>query len=326
VDPSSGQPQGAPEAVTAGVQASAGLPSLSKDGARLVFRSRVASVNPAAIPFDPSTARAGTPFLLDTRNNVRIPSDVSRDGKQVAFYSLGDHQEDIFIGSTTGGGMRRVTDDAPRDRDVVFSLDGRSLLFSSNRDGNWAVWMVGVDGGNLRKVAGEAPGASYVHVSPKGDMVVFTATSGRAVFSAPFPPISGRSPTELPATRAADKYLNPTGWSPDGARLAGFLISDTGRPSGIGIYDLAAHTTSELATDEAYAVKWLADSRRVVYFAKKGVELVVLDSVTRKRTVVDVRLPGPAIIYELFAISPDNRTIYYGAARAESDIWIVERK
>jgi hypothetical protein len=27
-----------------------------------------------------------------------------------------------------------------------------------------------------------------------------------------------------------------------------------------------------------------------------------------------------------FAISPDNRTIYYGAARAEADIWIVERQ
>ena len=73
-------------------------------------------------------------------------------------------------------------------------------------------------------------------------------------------------------------------------------------------------------------MKWLADSRRVVYFAKKGAELVVLDTVTRKRTVVDVRLPGPAVINEMFAISPDNRTIYYGAARAESDIWIVERK
>jgi hypothetical protein len=72
-------------------------------------------------------------------------------------------------------------------------------------------------------------------------------------------------------------------------------------------------------------VKWLADSRRVVYFGKNGTELVVLDTATRKRTVVDVRLPAPAITNELFAISPDNRTIYYGAARAESDIWLVER-
>ena len=77
--------------------------------------------------------------------------------------------------------------------------------------------------------------------------------------------------------------------------------------------------------DETYAAKWLADSRRVVYFAKNGWELVVLDTVTRKRTVVDVRLPG-TVRNEMFAISPDNRTIYYGAARAEADIWIVERK
>ena len=49
------------------------------------------------------------------------------------------------------------------------------------------------------------------------------------------------------------------------------------------------------------------------------------DTATRKRTVVDVRLPAPAIINELFAISPDNRMIYYGAARAEADIWLVER-
>ena len=33
----------------------------------------------------------------------------------------------------------------------------------------------------------------------------------------------------------------------------------------------------------------------------------------------------PAPHDDVFAISPDNRTIYYGAARAEADIWIVER-
>jgi hypothetical protein len=56
-------------------------------------------------------------------------------------------------------------------------------------------------------------------------------------------------------------------------------------------------------------MKWLADSRRVVYIGKNGTALVVLDTATRKRTVVDVRLPAPAITNELFAISPDNRTI-----------------
>jgi hypothetical protein len=72
-------------------------------------------------------------------------------------------------------------------------------------------------------------------------------------------------------------------------------------------------------------VRWLADSRRLVYFANGGTKLVVFDTATRKRTVIEVSLPAPAT-NDVFAISRDNRTIYYGAARAEADIWIVERR
>jgi TolB protein len=324
VDQSSGRPLGAPEPVTAGVQASASLPRFSKDGSRLAFRSRVASINPAAIPFDAASLRAGTPVLLDTRNNIRIPSGVSPDSKQIAYYSLGEQREDLFIGSIDGS-MRRITDDPPRDRSPVFTPDGRSLVFYSNRDGNWGIWTIGVDGGGLRKATGPPSGAVFASVSPKGDAVVFAATSGHAMFSAPLTSTSGATPTELPGIETGDLFFNPTGWSPDGARLSGFLVSSGGRPSGIAVYDLTAHKTLGLGADEAYAVKWLADSRRVVYFTKRGSELVVLDSVTRKRTVVDVRLPGRAID-EMFAVSPDNRAIYYGALRAEADIWIVERK
>ena len=38
-----------------------------------------------------------------------------------------------------------------------------------------------------------------------------------------------------------------------------------------------------------------------------------------------VVLPAPSTT-EMFAVSPDNRTIYYTAAQAEADVWIVERK
>ena len=55
VDQATGRSQHAPEPVTSGVQASAALPRFSKDGSRMSFRSRVAAINPVAIPFDPST-------------------------------------------------------------------------------------------------------------------------------------------------------------------------------------------------------------------------------------------------------------------------------
>jgi Tol biopolymer transport system component len=321
VDESSGRPRGAPEPVTTGVQASAGLPRFSRDGSRLVFQSRVAAVNPVAIPFDPIRERAGAPSVLDSQNNVRIPNDVSPDGTQIALYNIGEHQEDVFIG-TADGRMRRVTDDAARDRGPVFTPDGRSLLFYSTRDGNWAAWSVGVDGGNLRRVAGEAPGVVYVTVSPKGDRLAFVSNSGRSAYTAP---IGGGPAVELTGTQVDGEHFTPMSWSPDGTRLAGTIASKSGRTAGVGVYDLSTRVTTAVSADDPFAVKWLSDGRRVVYFAKTGTELVVLDTVTRRRTSVDVRLPAPAVFNEGFAISPDDRTIYYGAARAEADIWIVER-
>ena len=321
VDESSGRVLGAPEPVTAGVQASAALPTFSEDGSRLAFRSRVASINPVAIPFDPVSLRAGVPSLIDTRNNLRVPSSVSPDGKQIAFFSIGEQQEDLFIGSADGT-IRRVTDDAGRDRGPVFTPDGRSLVFYSNRDGRWKPWIIGTDGGGLRKLADE--GAIYPVVSPKGDTVLYGDTSTQEMLLAPLAsPVS--APTRLPANGLNGWLFTATSWSADGARLAGILASKSGRSEAVGVYELAARKTTRVSNDETYGVAWLADSRRIVYFTTSPSQLVVLDTVTRARTVVDVRLPGPST-NDVFAIAPDNRTIYYGAVRAEADIWIVEQK
>jgi Tol biopolymer transport system component len=322
VDDSTGRATGDPEPVTTGVQAAAGLPRLSRDGSRLAFRSRVAAVNPVAIPFDPATLRAGTPVVLDTQNNIRVPSGVSPDGTLIAYFAIGDAQEDLFIGPREGP-MRRVTDDAARDRAPVFTPDGRSLVFYSNRDGQWGPWIVGADGGGLRKLAEPPAGAVYVLVSPKGDEVVFVGDSGRGLYMAPIGRSAG-TVTTLPNSEVDGKQFNVSSWSRDARRLSGTFNAASGRPAGVGIYDLGRKAGAILSPDESYAAAWLSDDRHVVYFTKGGRELVALDTVTRKRTVVDVRLPGPSI-NDMFTVSPDARTIYYGAVRAEADVWIVER-
>jgi eukaryotic-like serine/threonine-protein kinase len=324
VDASTGRTAGSPEPVTVGVQATASQPSFSKDGKRLAFRSRVSSTNPVAIPFDPTTLRAGTPFLLDTRNNIRVPSDVSPDNKQLAYFSIGERQEDLFVGPVDGP-MRRVTDDAPRDRAPMFTPDGKSLIFYSTRDNNWTLWSVGVDGGNLRKIASPPVGTVYPILSPKGDAIVFTGQNSDDLYRVPFPNPSDAVPVKFSGTSIGDHFLNATNWSPDGTRLVGDLLLKGSRSVGVGVYDLASHTTVEVSTDGPWWVNWLNDGRRVVYFTKAGWQLIVLDTITHARTVVDVRLPG-ASLDDVFAISRDNKTIYYGAVRAEADIWIMERK
>jgi Tol biopolymer transport system component len=318
-----GTPAGSPEPVTSGVNAAAALPRFSKDGTRFAFRSRIASVNPVAIPLDPSTLRAGTPTLLDTQNNVRLPSDVSPDGRLIAYFSIGERQEDIFVGPP-GGPIRRITDDAPRDRGPVFSADGRSIVFYSSREGQWGLWMVGIDGGGLRKVIMPSGGAVYPVASPKGDRVAYIGDDGRSAFTIPFAPGKTVEPTVLEGAVVDGRYFTPMDWSESATRLAGFVVADSGRPAGVAVYDVATRKTTLVSTDQAYAVSWLDGERLVVYFTRSGQDLVVVDTATGKRTRLDVRLPAPSID-DVFTVAPGGRTIYYGAARAEADIWIVER-
>ena len=220
------------------------------------------------------------------------------------------------------GSMRRVIDDAPRDRAPVLHARRQvaPVLLQPQRD--WQAWTIGLDGSGLRQLSQSPRGAVYAVVSPRGDALVYIDDSGRNVLRTALP--TGET-TPLTGTTVNDHFLTPMSWSYDGARLAGIVAAPSGRTVGVGIYDFATKTTTQIADDETYAVHWLSDSRRVVYFANGGFELVVVDTATKARTVVKVALPAPALS-EMFAISQDSRAIYYGAARAESDIWMIERK
>jgi Tol biopolymer transport system component/tRNA A-37 threonylcarbamoyl transferase component Bud32 len=322
VDESSGAASGQPEPVTNGVQAWASLPRFSRDGSRLAFRSRVRSVNPIAIPFDPVTGLAGVPVVLDGSNNIRIPSDVSRDGTQIAYFSIGERQEDLFIGSADGTRLRRLTDDAARDRAPMFTRDGKAVLFYSNRDGAWAAWTIRLDGSGLRRIAGSSKGLVYPLPSPVDDRIVFTTSNDMELYLADF---AGAEPQILPNSISPRGGLNGSAFSPDGRKVAGPINAPSGRGAGVGVYDLQARTMTHVSDDETFGARWLPDNRRLVYFTAAGSQFVVLDTVTRARTLVPLRLPSPSID-DFFAISPDGRTIYYGGVRTEADIWITERK
>ncbi len=45
-----------------------------------------------------------------------IPTGVSPDGQWLALSNLFERQEDVFVARTDGTGLRRLTDDAFRDR------------------------------------------------------------------------------------------------------------------------------------------------------------------------------------------------------------------
>src|SRR5262249_34757004 len=137
VDESPGRPTGSPEPIAVGVDVAMDLPHLSADGASLLFRSKLESVNPTAIEFDPATGRTGKVRLLQHRTGVLIPTDVSPDGRWIALFNLNERQQDIFTMRTDGTDITRLTDDLARDWNPRFTPDGTALTFFSNKGGRY---------------------------------------------------------------------------------------------------------------------------------------------------------------------------------------------
>jgi eukaryotic-like serine/threonine-protein kinase len=328
IDESTGHALSAPELVTGGVQAAAGLPSLSRAGTKLVYQSRLLVVNPVAVSFDPDEERLGGQRALFERTGIFAPKHVSPDGQWLALGNFGEPREDIFIVRTDGTELRRLTDDLARDRAPVWSPDGSELAFYSTRSGASQIWTIRSDGSGLtQRTDAKAGGVMYPLWSPSGDSLVASMPRKENMTGSMWDLARGWSSGKpLPGLRTPDGWLRALAWSRDGRRLAG-VVQDAGANAiGVGWYDVATDA-SVIVSHERLAtpsdVEWLPDGRRILFVNERG-ELVIVDADTKRRKALMLQAPLQ-IADESVAIAPGGRTIYVGARKVEADIWMAER-
>jgi eukaryotic-like serine/threonine-protein kinase len=327
IDESSGRPRGAPEPVAAGVDVAMDLPQLSRDGGTLIFRSRLESVNPAAIAFDPVTERIGEVALLQRRSGVLLPTDISPDGAWLALYNGLERQQDIFLMRADGRDLTRLTDDAARDWMPRFTPDGAALTFYSNQLGPYDVWLIRRDGSGRTQLTsfGEA-GAYYGMFAPDGERLIVMRADSLIpmVGSAPWP-LTLESATPLTGFDVAGGLMYASQWSGDGRWLTGGVQPPSGATVGNAIYELATGHARMLSDDGiGDLITWLPGFQRLVYFTRSGV-LVVQDIESLQRRVLSTALPYPPDQMGSIVAAPDGRTLYYGARQVESNIWLVRR-
>ena len=323
VEESTGKVTGEATPVASGVDAEMDLPRLSRDGSMLVFRSRLESVNPAAVAFDSAANRIGDVTFLQRRTGILAPTDVSPDGNWLALVSAPDRRQDIFIMRPDGSDLRRLTDDDARDWTPRFTPDGNAVTFYSNASGRNEGWSIRLDGSGRTRLTDFKDGANFTAFGPDGKRLMAAGTdTGAFVGEGPWP-LTEKSATALPS-HVDGGTLKPTYWSRDGRWLSGFIIAATGEPNGQGIYDVAAKRAWRLNQDSrSYDVAWMPGNQRVAYFTNRG-SLVIQDIVSRERHEVAGQLPFPPDLLGSIAASPDGRTLYYGARQSQANIWLVQ--
>ena len=327
IDEVTGEAAGEPDPLAAGAEVSMALPSFSSDGTSILFRSEIISANPVAIPFDPGTNQAGAPRDLMRGTGIYSPTSASPDGQWLALGNIGARQEDIFLMRTDGSELRRLTDDMARDRVPRFTPDGSALTFYSNRDGaNWGAWLIRTDGSGLTRLSDpSARDLNYAAFAPDGERLLVSSSDAIASYVVRPPWPFRLTPEAQLQGQALDRgILQGNRWSPDGQMISGAVMSTGGAAVGFGVSDASGASARQVSTDGGvWGAAWLPDSRRLIYVTLRG-ELVVVDVTSGDRQVILRELLPPSV--DSTAVSPDGRTFYYGAFRAESNIWKLERR
>jgi len=123
--------------------------------------------------------------------------------------------------------------------------------------------------------------------------------------------------TPQPLRGQAPAGFIPWDWSRDKTMLVGWQPLDEGRS--IVIYSFAdGHYQRFVLGFGAYPI-WLNDDRRVLF--REGGSLYVLDRITGKWKEI-LALKAPTSIGH-YALSQDNRRLYYTSGSAEADIWLL---
>jgi Tol biopolymer transport system component/predicted Ser/Thr protein kinase len=318
IDEPSGKALGVPEPITTPSPYSGPL-TISRDGRRIAYVQQTSASNLHKVGFDPSRETvAGQPIAITRGSRQTAAPDVSPDGEWLTFVDSGK-QEDILLIKTDGTDLRQLTDDVHKDRVPRWSPDGKRIAFYSNRSGRYEIWTINRDGGGLQQLTFTS-GRSILYPvwSPDGTRLAYSASGGGPSIMETRKPWKEQSRQALPGLAKADEPLMIWSWSPDGRKLAGYVVGSGGPSAGIGIYSLESQKL-ERPTDFGQDPIWLRDSRRLLFNSED--KLYLLDSQSKKtREILNV---SPQRFGRGPAITRDNRIVYFSLSSTEADIWLA---
>ncbi len=314
IDERSGRVSGNPQPITTSSEWSA-MPSLSRDGHRLIYATDSSRSFVEMIPFNPETGQVDGPPTVAYQGSRAIRScEVSPDGTWLALWASLP-AEDLLLVRAEGGEVRQLTNDEARDRTPYWSPDGSRILFASNRSGKYEAWTIRPDGSGLTQITHlpDQP-VLYPFWSPDGEQIGFYyASHGTALLDLRRP----RSrPRVLPPARDG-QIFDGSAWSRDGGFLAGTLSERPGaESSGVALWSLSDHTYRRLSRTGNTPV-FLRNGPRLLFREADTIRLAGMAG-GEVRTVLS---PPPHSAFLWIGVGPGDRSLCTVWATDEGDIW-----
>lgn len=110
-----------------------------------------------------------------------LDPSVSPDGKQIVFASTRHSTSaDIYVKSTSGTTVTRLTNDPANDIQPVLSPDGRYIAYASDRTGNWDIFVMTSDGRKPFQVTSSLAHEIHPSWSPDGGELCFSQYNNRS--------------------------------------------------------------------------------------------------------------------------------------------------
>lgn len=317
IDEFSGKVLGEPEPVITPSKFSRHL-SFSKDGKRVLYVQTSDQSNIQGVDFDAAAGKTiGLPFWITQGDREVSRAEMSADGTKFVMRLIRPTQDDIVTVTRDGQQWLDITNDEPFDRYVRWSPDGLRMAFTSDRNGGGQAWVANADGTEMRQLtfwSSETAAAGFPVWSPDGMRV---AVYFDGVTNLLDPTKSERDQTVGTLPKNLLYRIVVWDWSPDGNKLLGVIAEGEKRHVGYYSFETGKY---EIVIENSDALgAWLPDSKRFIYSI--GNKIFLGDVETKEKKEI---FTNPQVEIRSPFISKDGKLLYYTAANAESDIWLLD--
>jgi Tol biopolymer transport system component len=318
IDETSGRPLAPPEPRSLPTRNAYGF-SMSRDGKRLAYTAFEFAYAIERLVLDPATHRSqGQPVEVLQSSEPLTALSLSDDGATIVFDSQGSTQEDIYVGRADGTGIRKLTDDAPRDRQPSLSPDGKRIVFMSDRSGAWELWTILPDGSGLKPLTRSGKGPSTPIWSPDGKRVAASDAPASYILEVDADGTLTKT-TQMP-TPPGGLVPNPGAWIDDDRLLVYLAPKEFSGQFDFAIFSPSTGTYTLVPKPDPTAQICVPLPPDGLAFLT-GTGLVRTDLHGKDPTLLLSNPKGAT--YSWAASSRDGRAIYLSRVHENSDIWMA---